>query len=298
MALATVSGQTSDWLIRVRTAGVACTVRTDGTPVAPLTPSFGDLSPTGDHILEKVFNAGTYRLFAARATGEDRHALAGGERVLEARWAGDGPHVLYVALVGGRPQAFRTDPASDTLEPLTNDPEGVRDPQQARDGTLVYLALRSAKALEEFRKLSLDERLARKGTLDRVDLVMVRDGRSQTIARDLVVHAYGLSPDGRTVAYSTTGRLVIADLDGRHRREFGFAELDPHLTQHAITPVVWRPDGGALLFRAAFIGGRSASGGEDVFGDRDCFVLELASRRVQRLRVETDALVDWTTGEP
>jgi Tol biopolymer transport system component len=297
MALLTASGRASDWLIRVRTAGAAYAVRTDGTRVATLKPAFDDLSPTGD-LLEKHFDAGTYRIFAARPKGEDRHALAGGEPVLEARWAGDGRHVLYVAVVDGRPQAFRTDPASDASEPLTNDPEGVRDPQQARDGTLVYLALRSTKAREEYRQLPLDERLARKGTLDRVDIMMVRDGRGETVARDLVVHAYGLSPDGRTVAYSTTGRLVIADLDGKHRREFGFAELDPHLTQHAIAPVVWRPDGRALLFRAAFIGGRSAGDGEDVFGDRDCFVLDLASRRVQRFRVETDARVDWTAGEP
>ena len=298
MALVTVSGQASDWLVRVRTAGAAYAVRTDGTRVATLTPALDDVSPTGDRVLEKHFGAGTYRIFAARLKGEDRRALAGGGPVLEARWAGDGRHVLYVAVLGGRPQAFRTDAASGVPEPLTNDAEGVRDPQQARDGTLTYLALRSAKAVEESRQLSLDERLAWKGTLDRVDLVTLRDGRSQTVARDLVVYAYGLSPDGRTVAYSTTGRLVIADLDGKHRREFEFGELDPRLTQHAITPIVWRPDGGALLFRATFIGGRSASGGEEVFGDRDCFVLDLASRHVQRFRVETDARVDWIAGEP
>lgn len=285
------------WLVRVRAPQRTYAVREDGGFLKELSHPAprGDPSPGGDRVLHKEAEGGEYRLFVADPDGKDGRALAGGALVGEARWAADGTHVLYVSAAAGRPQAYSADSASGAVKQLTQDEEGVRHPQQAADGTLAYLALRWKKRLEEYRALPLDERLARKGSLDRVDLVVVRGGTSRVVATDAVIHDYALRPDGGAVAYGTTGKLVIAEVGTDARREIPFTRIHRQLTSHRIASLAWRPDGRALLFQTPFTGGRAATDAGPVFGDRECFVFTLVSGRVHHLRVEPSASVDWIT---
>ncbi len=199
-AAAIAAEEEREWLVRVGAPAGAYVVRQDGTFVRRLPQLAGELSPRGDWVLFKEAAGATYRLFVAPAQGTGRRAIANGTATTEARWSGDGRHILFVSVVAGAPQAFRVDVESNSQVQVTRDPEGVREPQEAADGTVAYLARRMAKSLEQYSRLSLDERLARRGTVNRVDLVLVRAGRAATVASDLVIYGYGLSPDGRRVA--------------------------------------------------------------------------------------------------
>jgi hypothetical protein len=304
MAVGTLSGLVAQvdpgWLIRVHTSDRTYAVREDGTFVRDLRhlDTGRDPSPRSDWVLEKQPQGAEFALFVTDRSGETRRALTG-VPVSEARWAPDGRHVLFVSAHAGPPQAWSADATSGEQVRLTDDEEGVRQPQLATDGTLAYAAFRWKKATEEYRALSLDERLARKGTLDRVDLVVRRpSGETHVVAGGAIVHAYALRPDGRAVAYATIGRVIVVKPGAGSLREIPFADLDPRLTtSHVIRSIAWRPDAAALLACTEFVGGRAAGASHPIFGDGDCFVLTLDGNRPRRFWVSPSAELDWLQGE-
>jgi len=116
----------------------------------------------------------------------------------------------------------------------------------------------------------------RKGKQQLSDLVIYKGGKRKTVVRREHITDHAFSPDGKKLAYSTIGKLVVLDLGTGKKTEIEYPTIDRRLHAHYGRDIAWRPDGKLIAMRIVFAGGRTIERGKKpkpLLGDQEIFVI-------------------------
>jgi len=245
-------------------------VRTDGKEVRADERRAGQHGPLwGTAWLETRQGAGggvyLHEGEAARRLATQTHSAR------DASWSADGKRFLYSGQAGRYWQLFLGEVKEEPVEArqLTRDELDAVGGRLSPDGKRV--AYLEQPKPQRFTKI----------VPGRPVVLSLADGARQVLHEGGYFLELAWSPDGRSIAASSTEALEIYDLPtGKVTKRFVCRDLDEELYAHAAHGLCWSPDGQELACRITFLGGREA--GTEVAGDKDLFFLPLqgAVRRV------------------
>jgi len=117
----------------------------------------------------------------------------------------------------------------------------------------------------------------------------IATGKERVIVKDAQLHEASWSPDGKTLAVGFDGNLDLYEAaTGKRVHRWVLRDIHDDLYAHGAEGLLWSPDGKTIATRFAFLGGRSADGNgdfEDVFGDNELYVIDVASKKVRALKM-------------
>ncbi len=269
------TAQTDRWFVHYELDGVAAALPANGGPggepteaAPPADPK--RLSPDGARRLVVDVSDGDAEIVSVPAVGEGpRRKLTENEAIdnFPAYHPTDDRVIFASTRVDRRWQVFTMDSDGGDVRRISDAPGGAWHPRWSPTGDLVSWLRRPPM---------------RKGKLPPSDLVVAQpDGTgARTVLAGAQILEHAWAPDGKRIAVSTTGALVIVDAaTGKEVRRIDHAaDVDAGLHAHAAFGLRWRPDGAAIATRISFLGGRMVDAGgraPAIPGDRELFILDL-----------------------
>jgi Tol biopolymer transport system component len=243
----------------------------------------GALSPDGKRVaFTKVLGKGeqsSSELFVAKidAAGkrsDERQLTNGAYNACQPHWLQDSKHVAYVRGTGEHQQVYIANVESETRSETRGSAGKARArlPHTTQDGRLAYLA-----------------ESGRDGKATLYDLIIVTNGAHETIVKQKSISEYAFSTDGKKLAYSDHGNLVIVDLASGKSESRHFQTIDKRLNSFHATSLAWHPDGRTIAATLHFSGGRSADENGEIkplFGEQEVFVIPLDGREAKWVTVQ------------
>ncbi|MCP3902134.1 MAG: hypothetical protein GY715_00745 [Planctomycetes bacterium] len=224
------------------------------------------LSPDGKliaYVESGKFQEHTFtEIYVANADGtRPRQLTSGVQQPRELTWMPNSRDLLLVRGKGDYTQVYVMDVTSKKRVQRRVSAGGKRSwmPSAAVDGRVAYTVLQE-----------------RKGKQQVSDLVVYQDGKRRTIVRREHITDHAFSPDGKKLAYSTVGKLVVVDFATGKKTELEYTSISGRLRSHLGDNLAWRPDGKLIAMRIVFAGGRAIESGrkpKPLLGDREIFLV-------------------------
>jgi len=242
--------------IRVFTENKVLVFRPDGTgPVEAsehAIPSNWQLSPDAKEVAYVGADEGVY---VADADGKNPRRITPDKLACGSpHWSPDGKRLAIAARRGEHYQVHTVNRDGTDLKQITFSPEGAWMQMFGADGRLSYVSWLPPR--QKYQQASL----------------MVDDGKeTKAIAKGIFLCDYAWSPDGKTIAYSTVGRLVFCDLASGKEQAVAYADIDPRLDSHGAWRLCFSPDSKRVVTSIMFLGDRQQ--GTKIFGDDELFII-------------------------
>jgi Tol biopolymer transport system component len=252
-------------LIRVVGDGSQRSFRPDGTALENtdvVTPR-GHLSPDGK-LRAFISSDGKEAMLVSDADGGDaRQITPAAITAGQFAWSPDSKRLVFLArpyaalgtFQAAEWQLHTIDADGKNLKPLAHSPDGAEQPRFAKDGRLAYL-----------------RNYPRTEKLPRADLVVGEGEEAKAIVKNTFINELAWSPDGKSIAYSTYGELVIHNLTTDKEQRVEFTSIDGRLKGHSAWYLAFSPDSQRVACAIMFLGDRQ-QGGPKMFGDDELFIV-------------------------
>ena len=211
-----------------------------------------EFSPDGK---QAAYVGGDEGIYVADADGKNPRRVTPDKLACGSpRWSPDGKRLAIAARRGEYYQVHTVNRDGTDLAQITFAAEGAWMQRFGPDGRLSYVSWLPPR--EKYQRASL----------------MIRDGQeTRAIVTGLFLSDYAWSPDGKTIAYSTVGRLVFHELASGKEQAVAYADIDPRLDSHGAWNLCFSPDSRRVACSIMFLGDRQQ--GTKIFGDTQLFVI-------------------------
>jgi beta-lactamase regulating signal transducer with metallopeptidase domain len=283
------------WRIRLTSSSKAVVFNADGTrqsktqPVVDRSNLFeSQLSPDRHEIAYVDYADGDAEIFIADANGKNSKKLTDNDAGDNApSWSSDGKRIAFASRRTGVWQIYVIGRDGKNLTKLTDEANGAMRPKFGRDGRVAYIVPQGGRKLKLF------------------DLFVAGDKEAQAIVSGVYIGNFAWSPDGRTIAYSTVGKIVFHPLKTGKKKVVVFADIDKRLRSHTTHRLFWRPDSRAMACSITFLGDRrdALGGPAPIFGDDELFTISIDGKVTwfkpgkEYIRHGFDLDLDWLRGE-
>lgn len=294
-ALLLAAAPKTPWQIEVQTAKTRITIdpATGNQNELKKPPLDGAISPDGKRIayVKTIQRGESYSrelcvapLNPDGSRGAERKMTSGAETAYDPQWMPDSKNVVYVRGTGKFQQVYITNVDQEKRSETRVSGGGAASfqPRISKDGRISCLIVRDEKPKQRL-----------------VDLVVMQDGKTKTIVERQWISDTAWSPDGKRIAYSTIGELIVIDVDSRKRTTRDFKSIDERLYSHAAGALAWHPDGQSIATAITFVGGRATVGGsepEPMLGDREVFVVPLQGKVMWFTAPAAPLKIRWVNG--
>lgn len=246
--------ETTRWLIEFEREGDLFAIPTDGKEARRLaavpklaldTYRRSTLSPDGKTWACVVTDDGDAEIGVCDAQGLNPLRITENESIDNMpSWCGNSREFCYASTQGGTWQIWIAKSDGKSARKITNCPGGAWEPRcHPTADEVAYVEL-------------VGEPPVRTGKL----VVCKLDGsKTRTLVEGVTLREFSWSPDGKFIACSLPGTVVLIDAaTGKEAEKISLRTIDPELAQANIRFITWRPDGKVIAGSVQLAGNQEA----------------------------------------